>query len=121
MPLPGDLAQTVHAYALDDFDEVMTWLHETHALGGGHRRDRRAHQDRPGAGRRSRCCWSPALALVADAAEADRALAPFRTSPALDRALLVVDAVPTTLDEQRAAPARWTTPRATAGRSTTPG
>jgi hypothetical protein len=29
-------------------------------------------------------------------------LAPFRDSPALDRALLVLDAVPTTLDEQRA-------------------
>jgi FAD/FMN-containing dehydrogenase len=30
MPLPAYLAQTVHAYALADFDEVMTWLHETH-------------------------------------------------------------------------------------------
>ena len=41
------------------------------------------------------------VALVADAAEADRALAPFRDNPALDRALLVLDAVPTTLEEQR--------------------
>ena len=31
-----------------DFDEVMTWLHDTHHLVDGHRRDRRAHQDRPG-------------------------------------------------------------------------
>jgi FAD/FMN-containing dehydrogenase len=42
-----------------------------------------------------------AVAFVADEAEADRALAPFRDNPALQRALLVIDAVPTTLDEQR--------------------
>ena len=29
--VPPHLAQTVHAYDLEDFDEVMTWLHETHA------------------------------------------------------------------------------------------
>ena len=27
---PAHVAQTVQAYALDDFDEVMTWLHEAH-------------------------------------------------------------------------------------------
>ena len=27
LPAPGHLAQTVQAYALDDFDEVMAWLH----------------------------------------------------------------------------------------------
>jgi hypothetical protein len=42
------------------------------------------------------------LALVSGPEEADRALAPFRASPALGRALLAVDAVPTTFDEQRA-------------------
>jgi hypothetical protein len=42
-----------------------------------------------------------AVALVGSAEEADAALAPFRMSPALDRALLVLDAVPTTIDEQR--------------------
>ena len=31
LPAPGHVAQTVHAYSLDDFDEVMTWLHGTHA------------------------------------------------------------------------------------------
>ena len=31
MPRPAYVAQTVQAYDLDDFDEVMTWLHETHA------------------------------------------------------------------------------------------
>jgi hypothetical protein len=41
------------------------------------------------------------LALVGSAAEADAALAPFRTSPALDRAIFALDAVPTTIDDQR--------------------
>ncbi len=31
LPAPAHVAQTVQAYALDDFDEVMTWLHDTHA------------------------------------------------------------------------------------------
>jgi hypothetical protein len=43
-----------------------------------------------------------AVALVADPAEADAALAPFRANPALDRALLVVDVAPTTVDRQQA-------------------
>ena len=54
--------------------------------------------------RRSRpipCCWSPALALVSSDAEAQEALAPFRGNPALDRALMVLDAVPTTIADQR--------------------
>jgi hypothetical protein len=43
-----------------------------------------------------------ALALVDTLADADRALAPFRDNPALDRALFVVHAAPTTITEQRA-------------------
>ena len=42
-----------------------------------------------------------ALALVDSDADAQRALAPFRSNPALDRALMVLDAVPTTIAEQR--------------------
>ncbi len=41
------------------------------------------------------------VALVDSPAEGSDALAPFRASPALDRALLVLDAIPTTVDEQR--------------------
>jgi FAD/FMN-containing dehydrogenase len=99
-PYPGHVAQTVHAYALDDFDEVMTWLHST-------------HQDVADtveivALTKTDATLAPtpvllvtAVALVSSPAEASVALAPFRTSPALDRALLVLDAFPTTLEEQR--------------------
>ena len=69
-------------------------------LGRGHRRDRRAHQDRPD-DRPDPILLVTGVALVDGPAEADAALAPFRTNPALDRALLVLDAIPTTLDEQR--------------------
>ena len=31
LPAPAHVAQTVQAFHLDDFDEVMTWLHEMHA------------------------------------------------------------------------------------------
>jgi FAD/FMN-containing dehydrogenase len=105
LPLPGHLAQTVHAYAPDDFDEVMTWLHETHGTVAGTVEIVALTKTEP--------ALSPApvllvtaLALVADAAEADAALAPFRGSPALDRALMVLDAVPTGFEEQRARQAR---------------
>jgi FAD/FMN-containing dehydrogenase len=100
MPAPGHIAQTVQAFRLDDFDEVMTWLHEAHhtvadtveivAL----TKTDRALADEP-------VLLVTGVALVDDAAEADRALAPFRDNPVLDRALMVLDAVPTTLEEQR--------------------
>jgi len=100
LPAPRHVAQTVHAYSLDDFDEVMTWLHETHAsvtdsveIVALTKTDPTLSADL--------VLLVTGVALVASAAEAAEALAPFRTSPALDRALLVLDAVPTTLEEQR--------------------
>ena len=100
LPAPGHIAQTVQAFALDDFDEVMTWLHEAHhsvadtveivAL----TKTDHALSDDP-------VLLVTGVALVDDESEADAALAPFRDNPALDRALMVVDAVPTTLEEQR--------------------
>jgi FAD/FMN-containing dehydrogenase len=99
-PAFGHLAQTVQAFTLDDFDEVMTWLHSVH--------DSVANTVEIVALTKTDVVLSPepvllvtALALVDDADEADRALAPFRTNPALDRALLVIDAEPTTAEEQR--------------------
>jgi FAD/FMN-containing dehydrogenase len=100
LPAPGHVAQTVQAFNLDDFDEVMTWLHAVHhsvadtveivAL----TKTDRSLSDDP-------VLLVTGVALVADEAEADAALAPFRGNPVLGRALLVVDAAPTTLDEQR--------------------
>jgi len=100
LPAPGHVAQTVHAYSLDDFDEVMTWLHETHASVAGTVEIVALTKTDPA------IAPDPVLlvtgvALVADATEAHAALEPFRSSPALDRALLVLDTVPTTLGEQR--------------------
>ena len=100
LPAPGHIGQTVQAYSLDDFDEVMTWLHETHASV--------ADTVEIVALTKTDAAIAPepillvtGVALVDTPAEADAALAPFRTSPALDRALLVLDAIPTTIDEQR--------------------
>ena len=100
LPAPAHVAQTVHAYDLADFDEVMTWLHETHAAVADTVEIVALTKTDPA------IAPGPVLlvtgvALVASAEEADAALAPFRTSPALGRALFVLDAVPTTIDEQR--------------------
>ena len=100
MPAPAHLAQTVQAFRLGDFDEVMTWLHEAHAtVADTVEIVALTKVDRGLAA--EPVLLVTALAFVADAGEARRALAPFRANPALDRALLALDAVPTTLDEQR--------------------
>jgi len=101
LPAPGHVAHTVQAFDLDDFDEVMTWLHDLHhsvadtveivAL----TKTDRTLSDRP-------VLLVTGVALVSEEAEAEAALAPFRSNPALDRALLVVDAAPTTLEKERA-------------------
>ena len=100
LPRPEHVAQTVHAYALADFDEVMTWLHSVH--------HEVADTVEIVALTKTDPTISPdpvllvtGVALVSSPAEAVAALAPFRTSPPVDRALLVLDAVPTTIDEQR--------------------
>ena len=101
LPAPGHIALTVHAYALDDFDEVMTWLHATHTSVADTVEIVALTKTDPALAPEP-VLLVTGLALVADEAEADAALAPFRTSPALDRALMVLDAVPTTAAEQRA-------------------
>jgi hypothetical protein len=100
LPAPAHVAQTVQAYDLDDFDEVMTWLHSMHGsvadtveIVALTKTDLEIAADP--------VLLVTGVALVSSAEEADAAFAPFRTSPALDRALLVLDAVPTTIDEQR--------------------
>ncbi|GGN31871.1 oxidoreductase [Actinoplanes campanulatus] len=100
LPMPGHVAHTVQAYRLDDFDEVMTWLHGMHHTVASSVEIVALTKTDP--------VLSPApvllvtaVALVSCASEADAALAPFRDNPALDRALLSIDAVPTTLTSQR--------------------
>ena len=90
----------MQAYDLDDFDEVMTWLHSMHAsVADTVEIVALTKTDLDDRGRP--VLLVTGVALVSSAEEADAALAPFRTSPALDRALFVLDAVPTTIDEQR--------------------
>jgi FAD/FMN-containing dehydrogenase len=98
---PKHIGQTVHAYSLDDFDEVMTWLHDTHASVADCVEIVALTKTDPMLGSHP-VLLVTGVALVDDAVAADQALAPLRTSPALDRALMVLDAVPTTMDEQRA-------------------
>lgn len=102
LPLFGYAATTVQAFALEDFDEVMTWLHETHGSVAGSveivaltKTDARLVADGP-------VLLVTGLALVADEAEAEAALAPFRSNPALSRALMVHDCVPASLADHRA-------------------
>ncbi|WP_017934247.1 FAD-binding oxidoreductase [Nocardioides sp. Iso805N] len=100
-PHPGHLAHTVQAFALEDFDEVMTWLHETHATIADTVEIVALTMTDP------LISATPVLlvtgvAMVDAEAQADAALAPFRDNPALDRALLSVDAQPTTFEAERA-------------------
>ncbi len=97
---PGHVAQTVHAYDLGDFDEVMTWLHEAHHHVADTVEIVALTKTDPEIGP-DPVLLVTALALVDDETEADAALAPFRQSPALDRALVVVDNVPTDIGEHR--------------------
>jgi FAD/FMN-containing dehydrogenase len=100
-PAFGHLAQTVHVYPLAEFDEVMTWLHHAHHHVADTVEIVALTKTGPEFGP-DPVLLVTAVALVDDAAQADAALAPFRTSPALDRAVMVVDAQPTTMSEQRA-------------------
>jgi FAD/FMN-containing dehydrogenase len=100
LPRPRHLGLTVQAHDLADFDEVMTWLHETHhtvedtvEIVALTKTDLTISPDP--------VLLVTALALVDSDDDAQRALAPFRANPALDRALMVLDAVPTTIAEQR--------------------
>ncbi|GGN92584.1 oxidoreductase [Actinoplanes lobatus] len=100
LPMPGHVAHTVQAYRLDDFDEVMTWLHGMHHTVAGTVEIVALTKTDPVLSP-SPVLLVTAVALVSSAAEADAALAPFRDNPALDRALLSIDAVPTTLAKER--------------------
>ena len=99
-PLPGYVAQTVHAYRLDDFDEVMRWLHGMHHTVADTVEIVALTKTDPALAAEP-VLLVTAVALVDSPGSASRALAPFRDCPALGRARFVVDAAPTTLDEQR--------------------
>ncbi|MER5184065.1 FAD-binding oxidoreductase [Streptomyces sp. NPDC002896] len=97
-PLPRHLAHTVHAYPLDLFDEVMTWLHKTHhtisdlveivAL-----TQTPPDHDEP-------VLLVTGVSMTDTPEQAAEALAPLHANPYADQALFRVEAQPTTLPEQ---------------------
>ena len=106
-PAVEHLAFTLQVYPVELFDEVLPWLYSIHrdvaptveivAVSAS------VPDDRAGdAEAMRRVFLVSALAFVRDEDEGAAALAPFRTSPVLDQAIVRLDAVPTTLAEQRA-------------------
>ncbi|GAA4691081.1 FAD-binding oxidoreductase [Phytohabitans rumicis] len=94
------LAQTVQAYRMADFDEVMTWLHGMHGTVADSVEIVAVAKTEPDLSPEP-VLLVTAVALVDSAEEAQAALAPFRGCPALGRALMVLDAQPSSLAEQR--------------------
>ncbi|MFD3583529.1 FAD-binding oxidoreductase [Streptomyces sp. NPDC058683] len=99
-PLPGHLAHTVHAYPLDLFDEVMTWLHHTHHTVSDLVEIVALTQTPPDLD--GPVLLVTGVAMTDTAQEAAEALAPLHAGPYADRALFRVEAQPTTFAEQLA-------------------
>lgn len=103
-PKFGFLGHTVHLYELEDFTEVMTWLYGAH------------HEISPdveivvvsltppsqNGEPRTRRFVLTGVAMAGSREEAEAALAPFNSCPAINRAVMVQDARESTLAEQRA-------------------
>ncbi|GAB3617756.1 FAD-binding oxidoreductase [Okibacterium endophyticum] len=101
-PMFGALAHTVHGYELEDFTEVMTWMYQMH-----HRVPDNVEivcvstpAPQPDGSER-RLFLVTGLAFGDDESHARESLADFNTSPALDRAVFVADAMPSSLASQR--------------------
>ncbi|MFJ4621134.1 FAD-binding oxidoreductase [Streptomyces sp. NPDC088812] len=99
-PLPKHLAHTVHAYPLDLFDEVMTWLHGMHHTVSDLVEIVALTQTPPGAD--EPVLLVTGVSMTDTPREAAEALAPLHANPYADRALFRVEAEPTTLAEQLA-------------------
>ncbi|MDH6545923.1 FAD-binding oxidoreductase [Streptomyces sp. SAI-041] len=97
-PLPGHLAHTVHAYPLDLFDEVMTWLHEAHHTVSDLVETVAVTQGLPEYD--EHVLLVTGLSFTDTPEQAAEALAPLHANPYADRALFRVEARPTTLAEQ---------------------
>lgn len=97
MPRPAAIAHTVHLYPTDQFDAVMTWLYDVHATISLDVEIVTVSLTENG----TRLLAVTGLAMCDSAAAAEAALLPLTTCPVLDRAVVRVDAKPTTLAEQR--------------------
>ncbi|TKA03092.1 FAD-binding oxidoreductase [Actinacidiphila oryziradicis] len=104
-PLPRAMAHTVHAYPLRLFDEVMTWLHNTHhqvsdlveivALTQTPLEPIPGHPGGP-------VLLVTGVSMTDTPEEARAALAPLHANPYADQALFRVEAKPTPLAEHLA-------------------
>ena len=99
-PLPQYLGHTVHAYPLDLFDEVMTWLHGMHHTVSDLVEIVALTQTPPDLDEPVLLVTGVSMTDTAD--EAAEALAPLHANPYADRALFRVEAQQTTLAEQLA-------------------
>ncbi|MFD8811632.1 FAD-binding oxidoreductase [Streptomyces sp. NPDC059627] len=99
-PLPRHLAHTVHAYPLDLFDEVMTWLHDTHHTVSDLVEIVALTQTPPGLD--EPVLLVTGVSMTDTPEQASEALAPLHANPHADRALFRIEAQPTTLAEQLA-------------------
>jgi hypothetical protein len=99
-PLPRYLAHTVHAYPLDLFDEVMTWLHNTHHTVSDLVEIVALTQTPPGLD--GPVLLVTGVSMTDTPQAAAEALAPLHANPHADRALFRIEAQPTTLAEQLA-------------------
>ncbi len=97
-PLPKHLAHTVHAYPLELFDEVMTWLHGMHHTVSDLVEIVAVTQTPPGA--EEPVLLVTGVSMTDTPREAAEALAPLHANPYADRALVRVEAEPTTFAEQ---------------------
>jgi hypothetical protein len=99
LPLPKALHETVHVYPAELYDEVMTWLYGVHTTIS---RDVEIVAVAQTDFEHGPVLVVTGLALVDTPEVAVAALAPYQTCPVLDRALVRVDAQPTTFAEQLA-------------------
>jgi FAD/FMN-containing dehydrogenase len=110
-PLPASIAHTVQVYDTRDFAEVLTWLYGLHGSISPNVEIVAIGLTPPEQPRTPRFVVT-ALAFCTTRQEALEALAPFRTSPALERAVFVKDAAVSSLSEQRLEQERTNPPQA---------
>jgi len=99
-PLPGHLGHTVHAYPLDLFDEVMTWLHGMHHTVSDLVEIVALTQTPPD--HDEPVLLVTGVSMTDTPEQAAEALAPLHDNPYADRALFRIEAQPTTFAEQLA-------------------
>jgi hypothetical protein len=100
---PGYVAETVHLYPMEVFDEVMTWLHDTH-----HTFSSDVEivviantPPEPIPGHEGCLLAVTGVAMVGTPEQARAALEPLATCPVIDQAILRIDAVPVSFDDLR--------------------